>query len=651
MKAFRGSSRWLLPILLAVAAACSSKSPTEPSQPPANPKPPVGTPTYNVTVTAKPGTLTIGTNNGSTITVQAASAQDGSAPPNLTPITLTTSLGEFNAIGSGSQSISLQLVNGKASAILYPGTSAGTASVAAVLAPTASSPCGGSTGSPACAGSGATNVTILTAGTFFLNAVSPNTGDPSGGYPVTISGGGFVAPVSVSFNGASAAVTKVGPGSIQVIAPASPTAVPAGSTLPVNITVNNNIGGTVQGTATLTDAFTYVPGGGSVTQPVIFSVTPTSGSNQGNTQVTILGQGFTSPVQVSFGIGATASSFNGVEATVQSVTANKIVVLTPPAQGFGQNNTNQVVNILVKNVNSGFSVIDPGAYKYGSKVIITAVSPTQTVWDQPVTVTIFGQGFEDPVAVTLDNVGAQVLSVSGTEIQVLSPIPTVNTCSSPSGPVGVTNINTGDSATFNSFTFLVQAPIVSSLNPNQGAGNAQTPVTISGGQFDPPLSVTFGGSPGSITKSSTNSISVNAPVFTGTYQTQSCTVGGATGTQEVPTAVTVVVTNLTTGCTTTVSNGFVYTPPASGSACNATGTPPVASFTFTAEHGENTVIFQDTSTGKPTQWSWSFGDTTTSSAENPVHMYTTAGTYTVTLMVTNTFGTSSTSQFVTVPGP
>ena len=44
-------------------------------------------------------------------------------------------------------------------------------------------------------------------------------------------------------------------------------------------------------------------------------------------------------------------------------------------------------------------------------------------------------------------------------------------------------------------------------------------------------------------------------------------------------------------------------------------------------------------------WSWDFGDTTTSSEQNPIHIYTTAGTYSVSLTVGN--GTSTDSKTIT----
>lgn len=68
-----------------------------------------------------------------------------------------------------------------------------------------------------------------------------------------------------------------------------------------------------------------------------------------------------------------------------------------------------------------------------------------------------------------------------------------------------------------------------------------------------------------------------------------------------------------------------------------------ASTTTTCEGGS--ITFTDLSGGAPTSWAWDFGDMNTSNQANPTHVYTTAGTYTVTLTVTNAQG-SDTETFV-----
>jgi len=82
---------------------------------------------------------------------------------------------------------------------------------------------------------------------------------------------------------------------------------------------------------------------------------------------------------------------------------------------------------------------------------------------------------------------------------------------------------------------------------------------------------------------------------------------------------------------------------------------PVASFksNYTSAICEGASIsFTDQSTANPTSWSWTFtgGTPALSTAQNPVVVYNTAGTYTVTLSVTNAYGTDDTTitAYITV---
>jgi PKD repeat protein len=50
--------------------------------------------------------------------------------------------------------------------------------------------------------------------------------------------------------------------------------------------------------------------------------------------------------------------------------------------------------------------------------------------------------------------------------------------------------------------------------------------------------------------------------------------------------------------------------------------------------GTTTVKFIDKSTGNITAWEWNFGDDKTSAEQNPSHVYTRDGNYTVTLTIT-----------------
>lgn len=72
---------------------------------------------------------------------------------------------------------------------------------------------------------------------------------------------------------------------------------------------------------------------------------------------------------------------------------------------------------------------------------------------------------------------------------------------------------------------------------------------------------------------------------------------------------------------------------------NITG-QPVADFTAnqTQACGSLTVQFTDLSQNNPTSWQWNFGDGETSSEQNPIHIYSSAGSYTVILTVSNDYG-------------
>ncbi len=543
-----------LPLLL---AGCKASSPSEPTQQPGTP-PGTGpsSATFNITVSLTPSQVPAGSTDPVTVGVRVVRADNGQPPPTGTTVVLSASAGAFGA-QDGPTSVALETSGGRATASYFPPATQGTGSVV-IQARLENS-------------IGQAVLAIAEPATFFINALEPNTGNPSGGDQVSILGGGFETPVRVTFDGTPAQVLSVAPNRIRVITPPSATSVPVGSTSTVDVAVTINLNEELEATDTLSRGFTYTRGG-TTQQPAVFSVTPASGPNEGGTRVTINGDGFESPIQVFFGSGTSATTFTGVEATVESVTTTRLVVVTPPARSFGQDNQNKTVNILVKNVNSGFSTIATSAFQYGTKVIITAAGPGSGPFTGGTRVTIHGQGFEAPVAVSLGGRGQQVLSVTGTEIVIVTSGVPVNMCPADGqidgGTFSVTNINTGDSADSDiGFTFLVPLPIITSVSPASGPQGGGTTVTIGGQGFQPPVRVLFskGGEDfsASVQGASSTQITVRSPgVPNSALDTETCddNADGTAGERFIPTTFDVQVQNLTTGCDNTFSGSFTYIP-------------------------------------------------------------------------------------------
>jgi len=78
----------------------------------------------------------------------------------------------------------------------------------------------------------------------------------------------------------------------------------------------------------------------------------------------------------------------------------------------------------------------------------------------------------------------------------------------------------------------------------------------------------------------------------------------------------------------------------------AIGVGPVARFSADPRAGTVPfgVKFTDESIGNPTTWTWSFGDGTSSSQQNPVHTYWASGKYTVILTASNEYGISDATK-------
>lgn len=79
---------------------------------------------------------------------------------------------------------------------------------------------------------------------------------------------------------------------------------------------------------------------------------------------------------------------------------------------------------------------------------------------------------------------------------------------------------------------------------------------------------------------------------------------------------------------------------------------PVANFEPDVKSGTAPLVVQFTDLSKDaTSWKWNFGDEGTSTAQNPKHTYSTAGSYTVILTANNENGRNSISKTIAVKAP
>jgi PKD repeat protein len=105
-------------------------------------------------------------------------------------------------------------------------------------------------------------------------------------------------------------------------------------------------------------------------------------------------------------------------------------------------------------------------------------------------------------------------------------------------------------------------------------------------------------------------------------------------------------------CTFTPTDITNYTTATKSVSITVNTVTPVANFSSNTTGGDNplSVQFTDLSRNSPTGWSWTFGDSQTSTSQNPVHTYSSAGAYNVTLTASNTAGNDSETKvnYITV---
>ena len=166
-----------------------------------------------------------------------------------------------------------------------------------------------------------------------------------------------------------------------------------------------------------------------------------------------------------------------------------------------------------------------------------------------------------------------------------------------------------------------QIPPVAAFTANISSGNAPLSVQFIDASGNNPTTWTWTFGDGS---TSTQQNPLHTYLIQGTY------------------TVTLTVTN-TGGSNTNTQSNYITVIKAA---------PPVAYFTVNKTTGTVpfAVNFTDLSTNTPSAWAWTFGDGGWTTTQNPTHVYTTPGTYPVSLTVTNNGGsnTNTAQNYITV---
>ena len=311
-----------------------------------------------------------------------------------------------------------------------------------------------------------------------LTSISPNAGLPAGGYNVIIIGTGFTADAKVFWDDhalASAKFTVNSPTQITVIAPAGDD----GDLIYVR--VENSEGASNEA------EFEY-----DKDLPYVTSISPTAGDADGGDTVSITGTNFPASDENDVTV-----FFGTEEAEVVKTTATKIDVKAPAPVEAGSTIT-EVVDVTVE-TDEGVSPNTPADdYSYG-RARVDEIEPNTGAPSGGTVVTVTGTGFVKGVSVYFGSTlvtAANVTLVSPTELRVIAPAGT----DGDDVRVKVKNAE-GTSADADSdddiFTYDADynTPVVESVSPDSGVAAGGTVVTISGINFAPGATVSFGSTP------------------------------------------------------------------------------------------------------------------------------------------------------------
>jgi len=327
------------------------------------------------------------------------------------------------------------------------------------------------------------------------NLGSTTSGTTAGGTSVTINGSHLIDAYSVMFGDTPASSFTVNNDNlITAVAPPHATGV-------VDVIVSTYSGTSVTSSS---DQFTY----SAATAPAVTSVSPSSGSTAGNTQVTITGTDFTGTTGVVFG--SVAATDFSVDSTGTHIT------VTAPAQDPA---TNLDVRVTTYAGTSPTTSNDYFTYNAASAPTVTGFDRSSSPTAGGVVVTVIGTNFTGATAVTFDGTSAAFTVISDTALVATTPAHAATSGIYVRVATHSGTSSTGGSSSFSYSDPSVNLPTVSSLTTSSGTTAGGTVVTLTGSYLGDVTGLSFGDTP--VTLFAVNSDSqvtaVTPPHIAGTY--------------------------------------------------------------------------------------------------------------------------------------
>lgn len=275
-----------------------------------------------------------------------------------------------------------------------------------------------------------------------LSAVSPSSGDDSGGTLITITGTNLKYTESVTIGGAECSDLEISNDTQMSCT------TPAGTAGAAPVVVINSIG------QTATTTFTYL------NVPIIEDIQPRVGAIAGGDTITITGSGFVEGLSVDMG---------GVACTVTSFASDSIECETAAhASGY----------VVTKITNPDGESTTARLYAFRPNPTVSSISPEGGNVEGGTVVTISGSGFSVGASVTVGRVNCNsVVFVGAGQIRCTTGVQAAGLVD-----VIVTNNNGLSGTGANLFTYRAP-PTVTSIASPTGLSSAPAEVTLTGTGF------------------------------------------------------------------------------------------------------------------------------------------------------------------------